>query len=54
MISPLVRIDKIINSVAGCEMMALLDCFSEYHQIWLRIEDMLHHPFQHILLPSDA
>jgi hypothetical protein len=36
---PLARINKIINSVIGCEMMALLDCFSEYHQIWLRRED---------------
>jgi hypothetical protein len=33
------RIDKIVDSTVGCEMMALLDCFSEYHQIWLRKED---------------
>jgi hypothetical protein len=31
----LARMDKIIDSAAGCEMMALLDCFSGYHQIWL-------------------
>jgi hypothetical protein len=36
---PLARINKIVDSVVGCEMMALLDCFSEYHQIWLRRED---------------
>jgi hypothetical protein len=36
---PLTRIDKIIDSVAGCEIMALLDCFSSYHQIWLHKED---------------
>jgi hypothetical protein len=36
---PLVRIDKIVDSNVGCEMMALLDCFSGYHQIWLRKED---------------
>jgi hypothetical protein len=36
---PLVRIDKIIDSAMGCEMMALLDCFYGYHQIWLRKED---------------
>jgi hypothetical protein len=36
---PLMRIDKIINSAAGCKMMALLDCFLGYHQIWLRNED---------------
>jgi hypothetical protein len=28
---PLMRIDKVVNSAAGCEIMALLDCFSEYH-----------------------
>jgi hypothetical protein len=36
---PLARIDKIIDSAAGCEMLALLDCFSGYHQIWLCKED---------------
>jgi hypothetical protein len=36
---PLLRIDKVVDSVAGCETMALLDCFSGYHQIWLRKED---------------
>jgi hypothetical protein len=34
---PLPRIDKIVDSVTASEMMALLDCFSEYHQIWLHI-----------------
>jgi hypothetical protein len=29
------RIDKVVDSVTGCEIMALLDCFSGYHQIWL-------------------
>jgi hypothetical protein len=36
---PLVRIDQIIDYVAGCDIMALLDCFSSYHQIWLHRED---------------
>jgi hypothetical protein len=36
---PVTRIDKIIDSAMGCEMMALLDCFPGYHQIWLRKED---------------
>jgi hypothetical protein len=36
---PLPRIDKIIDSAVASEMMALLDCFSGYHQIWLRAED---------------
>jgi hypothetical protein len=30
---PLARIDQIIDSVVASEMMALLDCFSRYHQI---------------------
>jgi hypothetical protein len=30
---PLLRLDKIIDSVVASEMMALLDCFSGYHQI---------------------
>jgi hypothetical protein len=36
---PLARIDQIIDSVAGCDIMALLDYFSGYHEIWLRKED---------------
>jgi hypothetical protein len=32
---PLVRIDKIADSTVGCEMMASLDSFFGYHQIWL-------------------
>jgi hypothetical protein len=36
---PLMRIDKVVDLAAGCETMALLDCFSRYHQIWLREED---------------
>jgi hypothetical protein len=36
---PFVRIDKIVDSTTGCEVMALLDCFSGYHQISLRKED---------------
>lgn len=33
---PLPRIDKIVDSVASCEVMSLLDCFSWYHQIYER------------------
>jgi hypothetical protein len=36
---PLTRIDQIIDSVAASEMMALLNCSSGYHQIWLCTED---------------
>jgi hypothetical protein len=51
---PLTRIDKIIDSTTGCEMMVLLDCFSSYHQIWFGREDKLHHPFWNILFPPDG
>jgi hypothetical protein len=36
---PLPRIDVIIDQVAGCEMLSLLDYFSRYHQVWMRRED---------------
>jgi hypothetical protein len=36
---PLARIDKITDFTVGCEVKALLDCFSGYHQLWLRKED---------------
>jgi hypothetical protein len=36
---PLARIDQIIDLAAGCDIMAMLDYFSGYHQIWLCKED---------------
>jgi ribonuclease HI len=36
---PLARIDKIVDFGTASEMMALLDSFSRYHQIWLLPED---------------
>jgi hypothetical protein len=36
---PLPRIDKIVDSAVGCEVMFLLDCFSGYHQIYMKEED---------------
>jgi hypothetical protein len=33
------RIDKIVDSAAGCEVMSFLDCFSGYHQIYMKEED---------------
>jgi hypothetical protein len=33
------RINKMVDSTAGCEITELLDCFSKYHQIWLHKED---------------
>jgi hypothetical protein len=36
---PLSRINQIVDSAAGCDIMALLDYFSGYHQICLHRED---------------
>lgn len=36
---PLTRIDTLVDIVAGCEMMSLLDCFLGYHQIWPNPDD---------------
>ena len=36
---PLPRIDKIVDNAANSQLMSLLDCFSGYHQIWMRSED---------------
>jgi hypothetical protein len=51
------RIDKIVDSAAGCEVMSLLDCFSGY-QIYMKEEDKASTsfitPLRHILLHQDA
>jgi hypothetical protein len=36
---PLPRIDALIDATATSEFMTLLDCYSGYHQIWLKKED---------------
>jgi hypothetical protein len=36
---PLPRIDSLVDAVASSELMSLLDCYSGYHQIWLKMED---------------
>jgi hypothetical protein len=36
---PLPRINKIVDSAAECEVMSLLDCFSGYHQIYMKEDD---------------
>jgi hypothetical protein len=33
------RIKVLVDAAAGCERMSLLDCFSGYHQIWMKKED---------------
>ena len=35
------RIDQIMDSTAGCELLSFLDCYSGYHQISLKEEDQL-------------
>jgi hypothetical protein len=36
---PLPRIDTLVDQAAESEMLSFLDCFSGYHQIWMRKED---------------
>jgi hypothetical protein len=36
---PLPRIDSLIDATASSELMSLLDCYSGYHQIWMKKED---------------
>ena len=35
------RIDKVVDSTAGCELLSFLDCYSGYHQISLKKEDQI-------------
>jgi hypothetical protein len=35
------RIDKVVDSTAGCELLSFLDCYSSYHQISLREADQI-------------
>jgi hypothetical protein len=37
--SPLTRIDSLMDAMATLELMILLDCYSGYHQIWMKKED---------------
>jgi hypothetical protein len=36
---PLLRIDTLVDADTGSEMMSMLDCFSRYHQVWMRKSD---------------
>lgn len=36
---PLQRINNVVDDAANSEMLSLLDCFSGYHQVWMRKED---------------
>jgi hypothetical protein len=33
------RIDQVIDSTAGCELLCFLDAYSGYHQIRMKVED---------------
>jgi hypothetical protein len=35
------RIDEVIDSTVGCELISFLDCYSGYHQISLKEEDQM-------------
>jgi len=36
---PLPRIDILVDAAAGSEMLSMLDCFSGYHQIYMKKSD---------------
>jgi hypothetical protein len=36
---PLPRIDSLVYATTTSELMSLLDCYSDYHQIWMKKED---------------
>ena len=38
---PLPRIDQIVDSTAGCELLSFLDAYSDYHQIKMKESDQL-------------
>ena len=35
------RIDEVVDSTAGCELLSILDYYSGYHQISLKEEDLI-------------
>jgi hypothetical protein len=35
------RIDEVVDSIAGCELLSFLDCYSGYHQIALNKDDQI-------------
>ena len=38
---PLPRIDQIVNSTSGCEILSFLDAYSDYHQITMKESDQV-------------
>jgi hypothetical protein len=45
------RIDQVIDSTAGCDLLCFLDCYSGYHQIAIKEEDQEKTAF---ITPFDA
>jgi len=45
------RIDEVVDSTAGCELLSFLDCYSGYHQISLKEDDQIKTSF---ITPFDA
>jgi hypothetical protein len=48
---PLPRIDSLMDATTTLELMSLLDCYSGYHQIWMKKED---EPKTCFITPSGA
>jgi ribonuclease HI len=46
---PLPRIDSLVDVAASSELMSMLDCYSGYHQIWMKKED---EPKTNFITPS--
>ena len=42
---PLSRIDQIVDSTSGCDLLSFLDAYSGFHQIWMAKEDRKHTAF---------
>jgi hypothetical protein len=42
---PLPRIDQIVDSTSGCELLSFLDAYSGFHQIQMSVEDKKHTAF---------
>jgi hypothetical protein len=48
------RIDHVIDSTAGCDLLCFLDCYSGYHQIAIKEEDRVHHPVWRLMLHDNV
>jgi ribonuclease HI len=48
---PLPRIDSLVDATTTSELMSLLDCYSGYHQIWMKKDDV---PKTSFITPSET